>query len=119
MNEVELEDMERVTLYTYVCSYLLLKERIQELYMFRIRSTRSTTSGSHNLVNSAKLKALFQSDCSIFRNIRSRRYKFAVCINIANILILLLAIFDIVVRWCKSNWPVCAAVLITCWVSHH
>ena len=41
MNEVELEDMERVTLYTYVCSYLLLKERIQELYMFRIRSTRS------------------------------------------------------------------------------
>ena len=64
MNEVELEDMERVTLYTYVCSYLLLKERIQELYMFRIRSTRSSTSGSHNLVNSAKLKALFQSDCS-------------------------------------------------------
>jgi hypothetical protein len=35
--EVELEDMERVTLYTYACSYLLLKERIQELYMFRIK----------------------------------------------------------------------------------
>jgi hypothetical protein len=37
MDEVELEDMERVMLYTYVCSYLLLKERIQELYMFRIK----------------------------------------------------------------------------------
>jgi hypothetical protein len=32
---VELEDLERVTLYTCVCSYLLLKERIQELYTFR------------------------------------------------------------------------------------
>ena len=91
MNEVELEDMERVTLYTYVCSYILLKERIQELYMFRIRSTRSSTSGSHNLVNSAKLKALFQSDCSIFRNIRSRRFKIAVYIY-RYILILLIAI---------------------------
>ena len=80
MEKLNWKDMERVTLYTYVCSYLLLKERIQELYMFRIRSTRSSTSGSYNLVNSAKLKALFQSDCSIFRNIRSRRFKFAVYI---------------------------------------
>jgi hypothetical protein len=44
--------------------------------MFRIRSTRSSTSWSHNLVNSAKLNSNIQSDCSIFRNIRSRRVDF-------------------------------------------
>jgi hypothetical protein len=56
MVELE-EDMERVTLYTYVCSYLLLKERIQKLYMFRKKiSTRSPTTF---------LVSLFSEQCKV------------------------------------------------------
>jgi hypothetical protein len=45
---------ERVTLYTYVCSYLLLKERIQELYMFRNKIYKIIDLLVSYLVNSAK-----------------------------------------------------------------